>query len=40
MEQRNSKFYEKYLKEPSVISPWYRSLSPPQVTMLKLLIIF
>lgn len=39
MEQRNSKFYEEYLKEPCVISPWYRSISPLQVIMLTSLII-
>ncbi|XP_022180231.1 endoribonuclease dcr-1 isoform X3 [Myzus persicae] len=30
MEQRNSKFYEEYLKTPNVISPWYRNIIPVQ----------
>ncbi|XP_026808824.1 endoribonuclease Dicer-like isoform X3 [Rhopalosiphum maidis] len=30
MEQRNSKFYEEYLKIPNVISPWYRNIVPIQ----------
>lgn len=31
MEQRESKFYEEYLKTTSVISPWYRNIVPIQV---------
>jgi len=31
MEQRNSKFYEKYLGTPNVITPWYRNIVPVQV---------
>ncbi|XP_060881396.1 endoribonuclease Dicer-like isoform X5 [Metopolophium dirhodum] len=30
MEQRQSKFYEKYLEKPNVISPWYRNIVPVQ----------
>ncbi|VVC42507.1 Hypothetical protein CINCED_3A023563 [Cinara cedri] len=30
IEQRESKFYEEYLKTPHVISPWYRNIEPIQ----------
>jgi len=38
MEQRNSKFYEEYLKIPNVISPWYRNIAV-QVIMFLLFVL-
>lgn len=31
MEQRKSKFYEDYLKEHTIITPWYKDVSPIKV---------
>lgn len=33
MEQRNSKIYKEYLSSFNVISPWYKNISPVQVTI-------
>lgn len=39
MEQRNSKIYKEYLSSFNVITPWYKNVSPVQVTIFFLFIL-